>query len=240
MLKIKILFEAETFLAVNKPAGLVVNRAETVKTVTLQDWMEKNYPSIRQVNHEEFKSRSGLVHRLDKETSGVLLLAKTPAAFLDLKNQFKARKVQKTYLALTHGRLEPKKGNINLPIARVPGQRGRFGIVLSGRPALTFYQVDQILSKYDQLYSLIEASPKTGRTHQIRVHFQHLGHPLVADPLYLGKRLPADLTWCPRLWLHTRQIEFTNPETGEKQLIKAPLAKDLKLSLKDQFNFEIK
>jgi 23S rRNA pseudouridine1911/1915/1917 synthase len=244
MLKINILFESDTFLVVNKPAGLVVNRAESVKAQTLQDWMDDNYSIDKFPDSklsDEFRKRSGLVHRLDKQTSGVLLLAKKPESFLKLKTQFKQRQVQKTYLALAHGQFVPPKGDINLPVGRLPGQRGKFGVILAGRPAKTFYQVDKVFLNQDQYFSLLKVQPKTGRTHQIRVHFKHLGHPLVADPLYLGsKRQQADLVWCPRLWLHAWQISFTNPDSGQLQIVRAPLAKDLKLSLKQQFKFKIK
>ena len=139
MPKPKIIFSDRWILVINKPSGLVVNRAETVKGKTLQDWVEENNQISKSVNNRiiedrDFVSRSGVVHRLDKDTSGIMVVAKTPQAFTELQRQFKDRQVIKKYLALAHGRLKPKKGDIKLPLARNPkieksllsGSRGRW------------------------------------------------------------------------------------------------------------------
>lgn len=215
---IPVVFEDKFLLVINKPAGITVNKAETTRgQITVEDWLPAT-------NLE----RRGIVHRLDKDTSGLLIIAKTQPVFKGLQRQFKQRLVEKTYWTLVHGRVEPKSGQINLPVARNPMNRQRFGVFITGRPAISRYQV---MKNYKD-YSLVTVWPKTGRTHQIRVHFLHLGHPLVADPLYLGeKRLKQDHLWCPRLFLHCRKIRFTHPVNQEIIDLEAPLAHDLETAL---------
>lgn len=210
----KIIFEDSYILVVDKPSGLVVNRAATVKKRTLQDWVEEKI-KIRGLGlkpDSDFVRRSGIVHRLDKDTSGVMVIAKTAEAFTYLQSQFKQRRVVKKYLALVHGCLEPRRGNIKLPLARNPSNKKKFAVCLGGRSSETNYRV---LKRYDKLLhhrlkrtvSLIELQPKTGRTHQIRVHLKHIGHPIVADPIYLGKkRLKQDKELSPRLFLHAQYL----------------------------------
>jgi len=219
----KIIFQDNHILIINKPSGLVINRAESVKAKTLQDWIE-NYLSAQ----SELK-RSGIVHRIDKDTSGVLIIAKTPSAFINLQAQFKKRQVQKEYFALVHGRLTPKKGNINLPIKRNPRNRRKFTVRLRGKKSLTYYRVQKYYSKF----TMLKAMPKTGRTHQIRVHLKHIKHPIVADPLYLGeKRLQKDSKWCPRLFLHAHKISFIHPQKQGRVEYQSNLPDKLKKSLK--------
>ena len=205
-------------MVIDKPSGVTVNRAETTRgQETVEDWLANpNLP------------RGGIVHRLDKDTSGLLIIAKTAAALADLQAQFKQRQVKKAYLALVHGRVEPQSGNINLPVGRNALNRRRFGVFIAGRPAETGYQT---LKRF-AAYSLLKVFPKTGRTHQIRVHFKHLNHPLVSDPLYLGKkRLKQDLTWCPRLFLHSQSLSFTQPQTHRIINLEASLPYDLQTAL---------
>lgn len=242
----KILYQDAALLVVNKPSGLVVNRAETIKGETVQSWVEKrlkiNPPpgeeklkveGITESEQREFWARSGVVHRLDKDTSGVMVLAKTPRSFSKLQTQFKNREVSKEYLALVHGWLKPRQGDINLPIARNPRRRQTFTIRLGGRMATSFYQVeDYYLAEGGERFSLVRVFPKTGRTHQIRVHFQHLGHPLVTDKVYGGRRLLEDRKWCPRLFLHAAKLTFSHPGTGKTLTTFSPLPKDLILALK--------
>lgn len=234
--KVSVIFEDKDLVIVDKPSGLVVNRAESVKEKTLQDWMESGKSEIfkkkRREGEEEFFSRSGLVHRLDKETSGVIVLAKNKASFDDLKAQFKKRKVEKEYLALVHGRLSPRQGNVRLPLKRNPKRRRQFMVRLRGREALTDYQVQAYYLKEGESFSLVKVRPKTGRTHQIRVHFKHLNHPLVSDPLYQGKSLKRDLVWCPRLFLHAKSLVFSHPKKGKRMEISSSLPSDLKKTLK--------
>lgn len=237
----KIIYEDEQLLVIEKPAGLVVNRAQSVKGKTLQDWMERKLPvtsSQKTESNKEFKNRGGLVHRLDKKTSGLMVLSKTPQAFLALQAQFKQRTVVKKYLALVHGKIVPLEGNIKGPIKRNPANPFRFAVIIGGREAETNYKV---LDYYEnskekdpgrKYYSLVEVGLKTGRTHQIRVHFSHLKHAVTADDIYCGRKtFRRDLQWCPRLFLHAFYLEFTHSETGERMNFEIKLAKDLERSL---------
>jgi 23S rRNA pseudouridine1911/1915/1917 synthase len=242
---ISLLYEDELVLGLYKPPGVTVNRAESVRGETVQDWMERRFKdelgayASRDDDHARlFAERSGIAHRLDKETSGVLLAAKTPEALVKLMRQFKEREVQKTYVGLAHGRFDPGRGNISLPIGRSVQLRGRFQLDPLGKVATSFYEVAaeyghsdslKALSKnrYTSGFSLVQVHPLTGRTHQIRVHMSALGHPLVGDVLYGRKRLiEADLLWCKRHFLHAFKIHLTHP-TGRSLDIKAPLAPDL-------------
>ena len=172
-----ILFEDEAMLVINKPPGMVVNRAESVKGETVQDWVEKTYRIF-------IADRAGIVHRIDKETSGILLIAKTPDAFTELQRQFKERIIKKTYLAIVHGKLVPEEGEINAPVGRLPWNRERFGIVPGGKEAVTKYKIQ----KYIKDFSIVELYPQSGRTHQIRVHVKYINHPIVGDYLYAGRK----------------------------------------------------
>jgi len=238
----KIVYEDEELLIIDKPTGLVVNRAATVARETLQDWMEKKFSifnfQFSNKDGREFVMRRGLVHRLDKETSGVMVLAKNPLSFQKLKDQFKKRKVEKEYLALVHGKLEPQQGNINLPLSRNPQNRKRFTVRLGGRRALTFYKVEKHLKKNGTWFSLVKLIPKSGRTHQLRVHLKYIGHPMVSDPLYLSKKqLREDLTWCPRLFLHAAKLCFLHPVKEEKVCFQATLPIKLKASIMSQLEY---
>ncbi len=228
----KILHEDKYLLVLDKPAGWVVNRAQTVKKQTLQDWIEKNLKS--QISN--LKSyRGGIVHRLDKETSGILLIAKTSEAFENLQKQFKERKVKKRYLALVHGKIEPEEGIIKAPITRNPFNRKKFGVFLGGKEAETRYKkISNFKSQIsNEEFTLLELEPKTGRTHQIRVHLKYIGHPVVGDEFYAGRKtVRADRRWCFRQFLHASAISFFHPETGRQVEFHSPLPKDLKNALK--------
>lgn len=230
---IKIIFEDSDFLVINKPAGLVVNKAESVRGETVQDWAQKKLQiTDHRLQITEFYKRAGVVHRLDKETSGVMVLAKNKQSFINLQKQFKERKVSKEYYALVHGVIKAVSSRINLPIKRSSFDRKRFHVSIKGRPALTFYKRLKIYQKGKQKFSYLKVKPFTGRTHQIRVHCHHLGHSLVSDPLYLGKKsLKKDLLWCPRLFLHSFKINFLHPKSGKKVSFKTPLPYDLKTAL---------
>ncbi len=225
----KILFEDDWLTVILKPSGLVVNRAESVKEKTLQDFLESRFSFS---GEDVFSRRSGIVHRLDKDTSGVMVTAKDKETFSALQAQFKQRTVFKKYLSLIHGKLEPKTGNINLPLARKPENRKRFTVRVGGRRALTYYFVKDYFPEKN--VSLVEIELKTGRTHQIRVHLSYLGYPLVSDPIYLGsKMLVKDLYWCPRLFLHAQNLGFTHPQTGKFINFFADLPVDLKKVLQN-------
>jgi len=229
---LQILYEDEFLLVLNKPAGWVVNRSETVKEETLQDWLEENF-QFPIFNFQDY--RSGIVHRLDKDTSGVLVVAKTPQIFENLQKQFKERGVGKRYLVLVHGNVQPTEGIIRAPIARSPFDRKRFGIFLGGREAETRYKkISNLKSQISkEKFSLLEIEPKTGRTHQIRVHLKYLGYPVVADEFYAGRKTyRTDKLWCPRQFLHASQLSFIHPQTGKKVKFSAPLSLDLKKALK--------
>jgi len=205
---------------------MIVNRAQTTAgKITLEDWLELK--GIRGID------RHGIVHRLDKDTSGLMVVGKTAIAMQALQAQFKERQVKKSYLALVHGKLEPKKGSINAPISRNPFNRQRFGIFVGGRSATTDYQLESAyLSPEGEELSLVKAFPLTGRTHQIRVHIKSIGHPVVSDLIYAPKKLlKFDFLWCPRLFLHASKIKFSHPKSKKDVEFKSDLPGDLKDAL---------
>ncbi len=224
--KPSLAYQDDYVLALNKPAGMDVEM--------LQSWVKENFTrnlgySFAISNSREL--RNGLVHRLDKPTSGVILFAKTAQAFSDLQKQFADRQIEKVYIALVHGKIDPPTGTINAPVGRLPWKRTKFGVYPEGRPAVTNYKVLRVIpTEAEGSLSLLELYPKTGRTHQLRVHLKHIGHSIVSDPLYAGRKtLRADLKTWPRLWLHAKSIEFTHPVTKKKLKLEAPLPSDLKL-----------
>jgi len=294
---IEILYEDDDIFAINKPSGIVVNRAHTVSESTIQDWvintgklsrvsctleeisnLKKEYPEVTEFGEpdEIFRARGGIAHRLDKETSGVLLIAKHPASLVHVLSQFKKRLTKKTYLALAHGKFQPEHGEIDLPIGRQTGNHAQFTVHENGKESVTQYHVlsyyphidaekiiytmkqqdltfrDSLengnpsvakalagktknfkkLTKIYQGFSLVELHPKTGRTHQIRVHLSHIHHPIVGDEMYSGKkRRSIDQYWCPRHFLHAKSIAFQYYRTKGEVKIEAPLTKDLQQSL---------
>lgn len=216
-MNIPVLFEDDDLLVINKPSGIVVNRAESVKGETVQDWVEKTY-------HIFIQDRAGIVHRIDKETSGILLIAKNLKSFVELQRQFKERLIHKTYLAIVHGKLVPQEGEIRAPVGRLPWNRERFGIVPGGKEAITKYKS----VKYKEDLTLVELYPETGRTHQIRVHLKYINHPIVGDFLYAGRKTARDdRTWAPRVMLHAWKIYFTHPMTNKPVAIEAPIPDDM-------------
>ena len=234
-MEIPIIFEDSEIVVIDKPSGVVCNRAETVEVETLQDWWDKRFQKIdaRSENESEdekyFVERSGLVHRLDRETSGVMVMAKTVSAFVSLLRQFKERGVHKQYSALTHGYWDSREGDINLPIGRRRDDRKKFGVREDGRESVTHYEVIQEYTAWEfpkELkvddrgyvgFSLVKFLPKTGRTHQIRVHAKQMGHPIVGDFDYAGrKRNREDRKWCNRVLLQAERIEFEHPRNGKR------------------------
>lgn len=231
-----IIYQDQDIIAVNKPAGMVAHRANLKskksnlkneeKEFFLTDWLVEKFPEIKNVGDEP-ELRPGIVHRLDKDTSGVLIVAKNQKSFEYLKSLFQNKKIIKKYLALVEGCLKTDKGRIDLPIGRSKSDF-RKKIALSEklpdiacREAVTEYQV---LEKFSD-YTLVEAYPKTGRTHQIRVHLKAIGHPVVCDSLYGGKRMT-----CPfglkRHFLHANFLEFVSP-SGARLKLEAGLPEDL-------------
>ncbi len=233
MTDIQILYEDKDMVAVNKPAGLVVHADGRTKESNLTDWILEKYPNLKEVGeplrlrsgqaNEEIIYRPGIVHRLDRDTSGVLVIAKNQKAFENLKQQFQERTTRKTYRAFVYGEIKESEGVVDRPIARSrkdfrlwSAQRGARG---EAREAVTAYQV---LARTKD-FSYINVEPKTGRTHQIRVHMKAINHPVVCDPLYAPKREPA--LGFARLALHALSIEIASVK-GKKILIEALLPAD--------------
>lgn len=229
----KIIFEDESLLVIDKPSGWITNEADTaVGQPVVQTWLSKNlkYP----ISNNKL-IRCGVVHRLDKETSGILLVAKTPEVFEYLQRQFKERKVEKSYVALVHGKVENREGEIKAPVGRLPWRRDRFGVLAGGREALTKYSVSAYYKgkgKSDY-YTFLKLYPATGRTHQIRIHLKYLGFPIVSDEFYGGRKTSRkDRIWCPRLFLHAGSIKFSHPVKGELVEFDSGLSSDLLSVLK--------
>lgn len=250
-----IIFEDQSFLIINKPAGITVNRSETTKgEKTMQDFVEeylglqyrKTLPKKENLDTEKenddeivemqylnqaFYDRSGIVHRLDKETSGILVVAKTQEAFRNIQEQFKKREVKKIYLALTHGRVVPERGEINVPVGRLLWNRRKFGVVPGGRESVTNYVVKGYFRTNDQhreVLSLVQLHPLTGRTHQIRVHLRYIGHPIFADFLYAGRKTQReDRKVLRRVFLHASQITLIHPNYAREYTFDAPLPPEL-------------
>ena len=235
----KIIFEDEELLVLDKPAGWIVNRSDTTKGAkTVQEWVE-DYLGVSKGDtfpaFDAFNARAGIVHRLDKETSGILLVAKTPDAFVNLQSQFKERKVQKTYIALAHGKIEPTEGEINVAVGRLPWNRKRFGVLSGGREAITQYKSLRSLQSTinNEPLTLVELYPKSGRTHQIRVHLQYIKRPIFSDPLYAGRKTSRDdRKLLNRVFLHAAKISFLHPRSGETLRFESLLPEDLNSFLK--------
>lgn len=225
-----IIFEDSSLLVLNKPPHWITNSADTTKDVpVVQRWLNETQ-TYELIGNEEF--RSGIVHRLDKETSGVLLVAKTQQSFESLQLQFKERKTKKEYVALSHGIMKVKKGTVKAAIGRLPWNRERFGLVPGGRESETSYEVIGEYQKGSDPLTYVHLFPKTGRTHQLRVHLKYLGHPIVSDTFYGGRKTARrDREWCERLFLHAKVIYFAHPVTGKETRMEAPLATDLQAVL---------
>jgi len=248
---LKIVFEDDYFLVIDKAPGIVVTSSETQKEPSLEDNLKNEY--------KIFALRSGIVHRLDKDTSGLLVVGKNNEIVENLQSQFKERTIQKEYLALVHGFIE-SPGKIDAPIFRNPGNREKFivddeSLSASSKEAVTQYQPEQKLimgreakervfsgfnkiqlrkmenTKYGE-FTLLLCHPQTGRTHQIRVHLKYIGHPIVGDEKYGGKKtVRLDHRWCKRQFLHAAKLELMHPITGKKMVFESKLPEDLKVAL---------
>lgn len=213
-----IVYEDADLLVVNKPAGMVVHPAFGHGSGTLVNAVLAHCPDLAGVGGE---LRPGIVHRLDKDTSGLIVVAKGDAALRHLQAQFKGRAVQKAYLALVEGHVSPASGLIDAPIGRDPRARKKMAVVpRGGREAQTEYRA---LEFYDA-HTLVEAHPLTGRTHQIRIHMAFIGHPIVGDAVYGFRKQRAKT---PRLFLHAARLAFRLPSTGEWREFQSPLPDDL-------------
>lgn len=233
----EILNESDEYIVINKPAGLVVHSDGKTKEATLVDWLMENYPEIENVGEplitpKDIIKRPGIVHRLDRETSGVMIIAKTPESFEFFKSAFKNRDVEKTYSAIVWGHVKEDEDTIDAPIARSSSdfrkwsaQRGARG---TKRSAVTDYKVIKRFqvsgdSGQTEKFTMLELKPKTGRTHQIRVHMKYMNHPIICDSLYAEGK-PKVLGF-NRTALHSRKIEFIDP-SGEERSFEAPYPDD--------------
>jgi len=224
-LPVSIIYEDNDLVVVNKPAGMVVHVGAGVKSGTLVNALLHH---IRKLSPAGGEHRPGIIHRLDKMTSGLIIVAKNDAAHRKLADQFKGREVHKTYQALVHGRVADESGRMSQPVGRDPIRRVRMKAGgIGARDALTNYRVVRRFPHF----TLVEAEPRTGRTHQIRVHFAALGHPVVGDTLYGA---PAKITVAGKIrktlernFLHAAAIEFSHPKDGKTLHLEAPLPNDL-------------
>ena len=203
-MNLDIVFEDDDVIVVNKPQGMVVHPAPGHENGTLVNGLLDHAP-LATVNGE---LRPGIVHRIDKDTSGLLMVAKNDQAMLSLSAQLKAKTNQRKYLAIVHGNFKEEAGTINAPIGRSKKDRKKMAIVEDGRPAVTHFKV---LERFTD-YTLIECELETGRTHQIRVHLKYIGHPVAGDPLY-G---PRNTLKGNGQFLHAKLLGFKHPRTGEE------------------------
>jgi len=225
---LSLLHEDAAIVVLDKPAGLTVHPGAGRATGTLAHLLLAHYPEMAGVGGA---GRPGIVHRLDQGTSGVLVAARTPAAHTRLARAFAGRQVEKHYLALVYGEPSPREGLIDAPIGRHAVRRKEMTVRSDGRPARTGYRTLATAAGI----ALVELDLFTGRTHQIRVHLKHLGHPLVGDPVYgearwkgLPRPVQASLRDFPRPALHAWKLAFRHPETGELLRFEAPVPADLR------------
>ena len=231
---LEILYEDDGLIVVNKPAGMVVHPARGNWTGTLTSALAYRFQSLSDVGGP---TRPGIVHRLDRDTSGVIVVAKTNAVHLNLVEQFQDREVEKEYFAITAGRIDRDRDVIEAPIGRHPYQRDKQAIRAghsTSKSASTFYEVISRQGRFTQVRVL----PKTGRTHQIRVHLAHIGCPIICDRLYaghaeinqstlFGHAVVDDAIVLARQALHARKLTLHNPQTGKQMTFEAPLPEDL-------------
>jgi 23S rRNA pseudouridine1911/1915/1917 synthase len=221
--KIKIIAKQKDFLVIDKPAGLLVHKTNNPHSYSLVEWLLEHYPEVNQVgepledrddgNHQR---RDGIVHRIDKDTSGLLLIARNNEGYTELKKLFFEHKIQKTYLCLVYGKLKQNEGTIMYPISRSKLNHAKRVPVLDDkniqfydkkREAITHYKVLNVYKVKDQYFSFCEVQIQTGRTHQIRVHMKAIGHPVYGDKLYGGKTEQKN-TLLNRQFLHAHKLEF--------------------------------
>ena len=226
-LPLVVLYEDAHLLAIDKPAGMVVHPAPGARHGTVVNALLHRLGALGGVGDPE---RPGIVHRLDRDTSGVLLVARTPQALTGLARQFHDRTLTKRYVAIVHGVVRASAGVIDQAIGRHPRERQRMSVrTRRGRTAVTRFEV---VERFPGA-TLLRLAPQTGRTHQLRVHLAGLGHPIVADRLYGGRARPdsgaaaAALAACPRQALHAESIAFVHPATGAQVVVRAPLPADL-------------
>lgn len=221
---LEIVHEDETFLVVNKLAGIVVHPAAGIQSGTLANALAYHFQNLPS---QSGVIRPGIVHRLDRDTSGLLVVAKNESALENLSDQFRDRTVFKSYVALVHGRIDAESGTIDQPLARDPSNRIRMAVVKGGRSAVSLYKI----RKRFQRFTLVDVELKTGRTHQIRVHLAWLRHPVVGDETYGGgrdntiqdARLRSHIRSLGRHFLHAERLAFNHPTSGQRVEYFAPL-----------------
>jgi len=215
---LEIIYSDNHLVVVNKPSGMVVHIGARNRRGTLVNALLYHFPGLKKIGAEE---RPGIVHRLDKETSGVMVVAKSLRAYKELQRQFKKREVKKVYLGLVWGRMPEKEGKIDWPLGRHLKHGERISVsTKKPRPAETRYSVQEELGNF----TLLEIKPVTGRTHQIRVHLATSGHPLVGDLRYGCRKSKIKY---PRLFLHASHLSFIHPDKGERVEYFSPLPEDL-------------
>jgi len=215
-----LVYEDASVIVINKPAGLVVHPGAGNWQGTLLNALLHHAPELEHI------PRAGIVHRLDKDTSGLMVVARTLTAQTALVRALQARDVKRLYQAVALGLFEHDEGEIDAPIGRHPTQRTRMAVVETGKPAQTHYRV---LRQYRQA-AWVECQLRTGRTHQIRVHLSYIGHPLIGDPVYAGRRaMPVAF---PRQALHAYRLGFVHPLTGQAVHWEAPLPEDFGMLIK--------
>jgi 23S rRNA pseudouridine1911/1915/1917 synthase len=213
---LSVVYEDDSLAVIDKPAGMVVHPAPGHPGGTLADGLRQRGTTWSQLGGEQ---RPGIVHRLDRDTSGLLVVAKTEASHRSLSLQLQRRTLGRVYWALVHGTFREATGRIEAPIGRDPGHRQRMAVVDEGRPAITDFTVVERMRRFSRL----EVRLLTGRTHQIRVHLASISHPIAGDPVY-GRR--GD-TICARPALHAQRLSFVHPTTGERCDFESPLPADL-------------
>jgi 23S rRNA pseudouridine1911/1915/1917 synthase len=229
-----IFYEDESLAVINKPAGMVVHPGAGVFSGTLANaiaWHFKFQIPNSKSEESGINNRVGIVHRLDKDTSGLIVVAKTEDVHEKLSEQFRERRVFKSYIALVHGETEEDGGEVDAPIAREKHNRTKMGVRAHGRAALSFWKVKKRFEKF----TLLAVEIKTGRTHQIRVHLAHLNHPVVGDETYNAGRdktvfdlkIRQAIQDLNRFFLHAEKLAFTHPVSGEKLSFHAPLPEEL-------------
>ena len=237
----KIIYEDDDVLVLDKPAGITVNKSQTtINQITVQDFLEKKLSidskEYLDKNVSDFYKRAGIVHRLDKETSGILIVAKNQKSFENLQAQFKNRTIKKTYIALAHGNIYPEEGEIRVPVGRLPWNRKRFGVLAGGRDSITKYKViskfKTSMLKNSEDLTLVELYPETGRTHQIRIHLKYINRPIFSDFLYAGRKTSKeDRKYLSRVFLHASKISFKQPRSGKEVKLECPLPIELQKTL---------
>ena len=227
-LPITYIYKDEDILVLDKPAGIIVHPGVKNPKHTLINGIINDFPDIKDVGNAE---RPGIIHRLDKETSGIIIIARNSKSFESLSDMFKKREIQKEYIGLVEGVVKQSEGTITNPIARHPKLKIKHAIVNNGKESITKYQVIKIIKNY----SLLKIHIMTGRMHQIRVHFSSIGHPIVGDTLY-GKR--SKLLDNRRHFLHANKITFTHPVNGKIMKFQSELPKDLKTRLNQIENYK--